>query len=47
MIEQDTIRLLRECDAGVEMGVTAIDEVLPQVCSSELRQCLAYCKIKL
>lgn len=46
MIEQDTIRLLRECDAGVEMGVTAIDEVLPQVCSSELRQCLADCKIK-
>ena len=29
VIEQDTIRLLRECDAGASMGVRAIDEVLP------------------
>lgn len=28
MIEQDTIRLLRECDAGIQMGVSAIDDVL-------------------
>ena len=27
MIEQDTVRLLRECDAGVKMGVSSIDEV--------------------
>ena len=27
MIEQDTIKLLRECDAGVKMGVSSIDEV--------------------
>ena len=25
MIEQDTIRLLRECDAGVKMGVASIN----------------------
>ncbi len=31
MVEQDTVRLLRECDAGVKMGVSAIDEVLPHV----------------
>lgn len=31
MIEQDTIRLLRECDAGIKMGVGSIDEVLGQV----------------
>ncbi len=31
MIEQDTVRLLRECDAGVKMGVSAIDEVLPHI----------------
>lgn len=31
MIEQDTIRLLRECDAGVKMGIAAIDEVLSDV----------------
>lgn len=28
MIEQDTIKLLRECDSGIKMGVSAIDEVL-------------------
>lgn len=40
MIEQDTIRLLRECDAGIKMGVSAIDELLKYVKSSELKQCL-------
>ena len=25
MIEQDTIKLLRECDAGVKMGVSSLD----------------------
>ena len=40
MIEQDTIRLLRECDAGVKMGVSAIDEVLPHVKSDGLRRAL-------
>ena len=27
MIEQDTVKLLRECDAGVKMGVKSIDDV--------------------
>ena len=27
MVEQDTIKLLRECDAGVKMGVSSIDDV--------------------
>ena len=31
MIEQDTIKLLRECDAGVKMGVASIDDVLEYV----------------
>ena len=31
MIEQDTIKLLRECDAGVKMGVTSIDDVFEQI----------------
>ena len=31
MIEKDTIKLLRECDAGVKMGVDSIDEVLDKV----------------
>lgn len=40
MIEQDTIKLLRECDAGIKMGVSAIDEVLEYVKSDELKQIL-------
>ena len=31
MIEQDTIKLLRECDAGIKMGVSSIDDVLGYV----------------
>ncbi len=31
MIEQDTIKLLRECDAGIKMGITSIDDVLGHV----------------
>ena len=37
MIEQDTLSLLRECDAGVRMGVASIDDVLPYVKSEDLR----------
>lgn len=44
MIEQDTIKLLRECDAGVKMGVASIDEVLDYVKSDELKSDLADCK---
>lgn len=44
MIEQDTIRLLRECDAGVKMGISSIDEVLEYVSSSELKEYLSVCK---
>lgn len=44
MIEQDTVRLLRECDAGVKMGVSSIDEVLEYVHSDELKKYLSDCK---
>ncbi len=37
MIEQDTVRLLRECDAGVRMGVDSICQVLPHVKSDDLK----------
>lgn len=43
MIEQDTIRLLRECDAGIKMGVSSIDEVLKYVKDDELKQILESC----
>lgn len=44
MIEQDTIKLLRECDAGVSMGVEAIDEVLPSVHAAQLKDLLCHCR---
>lgn len=44
MIEQDTIKLLRECDAGVKMGISSIDDVLKYVSSSELEKLLTDCK---
>lgn len=46
MIEQDTIKLLRECDAGVKMGVAAIDDVLEKVQSDRLKKYLSDCKIE-
>ena len=44
MIEQDTVRLLRECDAGVQMGISSIDDVLPHVHDSGFQHCLNECK---
>ena len=44
MIEQDTIKLLRECDAGIKMGVSSIDEVLEYIHDDSFRQCLSACK---
>lgn len=44
MIEQDTIRLLRECDAGIQMGVSAIDDVLERVQAPDMYRRLSACK---
>lgn len=46
MIEQDTIRLLRECDAGIKMGVASIDDVLNYIHNNTFSQCLTECKNK-
>lgn len=46
MIESDTIKLLRECDAGIKMGVSAIDEVLDYVHDEKLKKNLEDCKSK-
>lgn len=46
MIEQDTIKLLRECDAGIKMGVDSINDVLDDVKSDELRALLSECRNK-
>ena len=44
MVEQDTIRLLRECDAGVKMGVASIDDVLEYVSDEDFKKLLIRCK---
>ncbi|MBQ8858442.1 MAG: hypothetical protein IJ012_01465 [Clostridia bacterium] len=44
MIEQDTVKLLRECDAGIKMGVRSIDDVLSYVKKEDLKSCLSHCK---
>ena len=44
MVEQDTVKLLRECDAGIKMGVASIDDVLEHVRKDEFSQKLTKCK---
>lgn len=46
MIEQDTVRLLRECDAGIKMGVSSIEDTLQSVKSVDLKKYLEECKAK-
>ncbi len=46
MIEKDTVRLLRECDAGVKMGTASIDQVLKYVRADALRELLSDGKLE-
>lgn len=44
MIERDTVKLLRECDAGVKMGVASIDEVIGSVSGRAMKEKLFACR---
>ncbi len=44
MIEQDTIRLLRECDSGAKMGVSAIEDVIEGVSGQKFKKLLEKAK---
>ncbi len=44
MIENDTVRLLRECDAGIAMGVSSISNVLSHTTDEALCELLAESK---
>jgi hypothetical protein len=44
MTDQDTIKLLRECDAGIKMGVKSIDDVEKYVKSEGMKKMLTKCK---
>ena len=40
MTEPDTIKLLRECDAGIKMGTASIGEVLEKTTNEKLKKLL-------
>ena len=40
MVNPDTIKLLRECDAGTKMAVNSIDEILEKVDDEKLKHLL-------
>ena len=44
MVEQDTVKLLRECDAGTKMGIDSIEDVLNHVKKQDFRKKLTACK---
>ena len=46
MINDDTIELLRECNAGIKMGVSSIEDVLDNVQNEEFKKILSDSKEK-
>ena len=44
MVNKDTIRLLRECDSGVKMGIQSINDCIPHVTSQRLKGAMLICK---
>lgn len=42
----DTEKLLRECNSGIQMGVSSINNVMPYVKNKELKRVLNACKDK-
>ncbi len=43
-MENDTVKLLRECNAGIKMGESAISKVLPHTKNGEMKKTLEVCK---
>jgi len=46
VVEQDTIKLLRECDAGIEMGLASLERAQKDARGDELRKIIDECKEK-
>lgn len=38
MVQQDTIKLLKECDAGIKMGITSVEDVLDYIHDFRLKE---------
>lgn len=43
MIENDTTELLKECDAGVKMGIASLEEVIDKTENEDFRKLLSKC----
>ncbi len=41
MVQEDTIKILKECNSGVKMGVSSIEEILDNVQNSQLKKILS------
>ena len=46
MINDDTIKILRECNAGIKMGTDSLDEVIKHVKDNKLKEILSSSKEK-
>lgn len=46
MVNEDTIKLLKECNAGIKMGISSLDEVIDYVENEKLKNLLLECKEK-
>lgn len=46
MNHEDTIKLLRECDAGVKMGISSINDVIDEIHDHRFKEILGTCKEK-
>ena len=44
MVNKDTIRLLRECDSGVKMGIQSINDCINHVANQRLKGSMLICK---
>lgn len=49
-MEDDTIKLLRECNAGIKMGISSLEDVIDEVTDEKLKKLLkeskdAHCKL--
>ena len=43
-MNEDTVKLLRECSSGAKMGIDSIEEIMPHVKNSVLAQSLSTCR---
>lgn len=43
MANSDTVKLLKECNSGIKMGISAIEEVLPSIKDERFKEILDKC----